>query len=377
LSFIGIGLILKSLRRRVRGDIKYIGNTFIDDGINQDTIKEINSGLVAGEALILENLRFLQGETAPLTSEEHAKTKFVRDLVDTCKIDYFVLDAFSVSHRSHRSVVGFAEEVPCIAGPSLHEELSRIDKIVSYFHGSGEPNSIYILGGIKIQDYFSLLESALESAHVSKILTGGLLGNLCLFARHYDIGMETQARLRRPDLKGRTAWDYLPRISKLLEKYPDIVEVPIDLSGSANGSPTTYRVDSVPEGFCAYDIGTRTIRRYKEIIQDVVCRSGGRKTLVYIKGPVGAYDLEDTYARGSLELLVTLTGDLREQIYTVMGGGDTTAMLKAFEIDSKLINYISLAGGALIRVLGGEKLPGVKMLEESYLRFGNESGVYV
>ena len=376
-NFVGTGFGLKSLRKqRLIGEIKYMGNTFEDDHLNDEAIREINR-LRSGEALLLENLRFLPGETKGLSPEEHAKSEFIRDLIEKCRVEYYVLDAFSVAHRSHRSVVGF-RDIPNIAGPELHRELSAINELKARFLDGETPSSIFILGGKKIQDYFTLIERALKDNLVRKILTGGLLANLCLFAAGYNVGEETRRLLMRRDSKGKSVWDYLPKVKELLQKYPDVFVLPVDVAGGDGSARVLYKVEDVPSDFCVYDIGNETVGLYEETIEEVIkTNPTGREVMVYIKGPVGAYESPE-YNFGSSQLLSLIREPrYRDKIYTVIGGGDTTAMLREFAIPESSLKHkhISLAGGALIKMLAGETLPGVKALEESYLKFHEALGV--
>ncbi len=371
LSYIGTGFIQRSLRPNITGDIDYIGNTFIDDTLNEDTIKAI-SRMKGGTALLLENLRFLPGESQSLPPSEHAKSRFIRDLIEKCGVEFFVLDAFSIAHRSHRSVVGF-QDIPNIAGPNLHEELSTVDTLKTRFLKAENPSSIFMLGGTKIQDYFSLIERALREGLVRHILTGGLLANLCLVAKGYDLGSETRRLLERRDSKGKSLLDYLPKVEALLRGHEKTFVLPIDVAGTSNGSArSVHKVSEVPREFGAYDIGDGTVRLYENVIQrEVEGLDADQQLMVYIKGPMGAYDLSIDFNTGSRKLLeFVISPQVKDRIYVVMGGGDTTAMLREFAIRETEIDYLSLAGGALIKMLGGEILPGIQNLEDSYERFG-------
>lgn len=376
-SFVGTGFCLRSLRKQIVKEIKYIGNTYIDDQLNDEAIRAIK-GLEDGDALLLENLRFLPGETKSLSPEEHSQSQFIKDLVEKCHIECYVLDAFSIAHRSHRSVVGF-KDIPNIAGPELHRELSAINQLRTRFLNSGAPSSIFILGGKKVQDYFPLMEKALKEKRVRKILTGGLLANLGLFAAGYDVGEETKRLLMRRDSKGKSVWDYLPTIKKLLEEYPDVLILPVDVAGGDGSSRNVYRVGNVPRDFCVYDIGEETVGLYEDVIENVIKNNPiGSEVMVYIKGPVGAYDLSPEYSFGSSQLLsLVREPKFRDKIYVVIGGGDTTAMLREFGIPESSMKHkhISLAGGALIKMLAGETLPGIEALQNSYNRFHELLGV--
>lgn len=363
-SFVTLGQLKDQLRSSVVGKIKYIGNTYDikRDTLNDEAIREIES-LSNGEALLLENLRLLDGETKSLTPEEHAQTPFVRTLIDACGVQYFFNDAFSTSHRSHRSIVGFAE-LPNIAGLTMDSELSNVNAILDhlYDHQNGRLN-VYVLGGVKIQDYFDLVENSLIEGKVHKILTGGIFANLCLFAAGRDLGRESMKKLKKTDSKGKSIWDYFERAKKLLSDYPKAFELPSDFAVDENGKRVEYKIDRfTPEmgkNRAILDIGHDTTKRYAEIIH--------RAQMVFLKGPLGLFESKN-FNYGSREILNTVTS--AEEAYSVMGGGDTSVMLNEFRVNRDEIDYISLAGGALLDFLAGKTLPGVETLKRSYEKYG-------
>ena len=361
-SFVTLGQLKGQLSDKIIGEIKYIGNTYDPkrDTLNDEALRAIRS-LSNGEALLLENLRYLDGETKNLSPEEHAKTAFIRTLIDDCGVQYFFNDAFSTSHRSHRSIVGF-EELPNIAGLVMDSELSSVNEILEHLnnHQNGRLN-VYVLGGVKIQDYFDLVENSLKEGKVEKVLTGGIFANLCLFVAGHDLGQENMKRLTKNDSKGKSIWDFADRAKKLLADYPDAFELPSDVAIEQDGRRVEYKIEKfTPElgkNHAVLDIGRETTMRYSDIIR--------RAQMVFVKGPVGFFE-SDNFNYGSREILNTLT---TTNAYSVMGGGDTSVMLNEFRVNRNEISYISLAGGALLDFLAGKTLPGVESLQRSYRRY--------
>ncbi|MBI4453142.1 phosphoglycerate kinase [Candidatus Woesearchaeota archaeon] len=353
-DYVSVGPLVWRFRNNLV-PVTSIGNTFDGDNLNDAAMKAIHE-LTDGEALLLENLRFMPGESKKMSAEQYAQTPFIRTLIDDLHVEYMISDGFSIAHRPCRSLLGFCE-IPNIAGLSMHQELSSLSKIYGFFNDPRGKN-VYILGGKKIQDYFALIEHSLKTGVVHHILTGGLLANLILYTKGINIGKPSMALLEKKDDKGKSIIDYAPRLRELLGQYRDIFEFPTDVAYQVNRKRIECDITNIPpdlaEKGMILDIGDKTTHRYVDII--------GQAQLVYVKGPVGKFeDLE--FNSGSSRTLSALRS---EKIYSVMGGGDTTVMLTHFKVPKMEIKYISLAGGALLLALAGEKLPGVNALEQSY-----------
>ena len=367
LNFVSIGplfLLLKHQHPELP-DIICPGNTYDTDylGINSKALKTIKK-MQPGEVVILENVRFLSNETAKLSREEFSKQKFVQDLIDA-GVSYYILDGFSVSHRGHMSVVGFPQ-IPNLAGLCLKKELDGAGQVIKMLNESktGEKKVAFILGGAKIQDYISLIENALKENTVDKILPGGVLSQLFFFAKGIDVGEGSKVPLLKKDAKGKSGWDYKERIEVILNKYPDRIELPIDVAYEMpDGTRKEFMVDEVEEiakeKGSILDIGTKTAQKYKEILS--------KMNMAYWKGPLGAYDLNPLFDKGSKEVLDFLKDN--KAVFSVMGGGDTGQMLQYMKVETTQLGYVSLSGGALIKILAGSKLPGIAVLEESYQKY--------
>ena len=367
-SFVSLGPLFLLLKQQYPQDLPDMicpGNTYDAEGLglNSDTIKQIKA-LQPGQLLILENVRFLKNETAKLSREQFSQEKFVQDLLGS-GVDHYVLDGFSVAHRAHMSVVGFPQ-IPNLAGLCLHKELEGAARVVELLQKSksGEGQVTFLLGGAKIQDYLELMEKSLANATVGKILTGGLLGQICLFAKGIALGDNSKKPLEKKDSKGKTIWAEKERIANLLAQYPDRFELPIDVGYElADGSRKDYDLAEIPAEVKAegsvFDIGPKTVAKYKEVL--------AQSTMAYWKGPLGAFDKNSAFATGSQAMLELLRNN--DKIFSVMGGGDTGQMLQHFGAKEEDLGYVSLSGGALIEILAGKKLPGIAMLEASFNQY--------
>lgn len=351
---------LREMLAVIVGPIVYIGNTYDDDGLNQEAIQKINS-LTPRQAFLLENLRFLPGEEAKTSPEEHSKTPFIQQLIKDCHVEYFVNDAFSTCHRNHRSIVGFCD-IPNFAGLTTEAELESAKLVFEHFSRRNSTRyNVYLLGGVKVQDYFDLMENSLAEKKVDKILCAGAFGNLCLFAKGYDLG-----KASRKFLEAHNLWTSLQKVKELMSRYPDVFELPVDIATLQNDQRKEYDVDNIPDGVKkrsqALDIGAGTSEKFIKIIDNA--------KLVFVKGPIGAFDRSGLLARGCFLILKKIADrDFQSQCFSVLAGGDTSVMLAFLEVDRTAINHVSLAGGALLKLYAGEELPGITELRKSYEKF--------
>ncbi len=318
---------------------------FIDDVVGEKA-KEAIAKLKPSETLLLDNVRFLEDEDVEKSMEEHANSSLVKFLSPL--IDYYILDAFSVSHRAHASIVGFTFVKPVVAGRVMEKEVSAIQKVVA-------PLGInaWIMGGAKVDDCISVLKHMLEKKPESleKVLTGGMLANLFLLAKGYEIGSGTLLALEK---KGYTS--LLTDAKTLLEKYGKEIVLPVDVAFDSNGRKEE-NIENIPADATILDVGSKTVIIYKEMIDQF--RS------IVVKGPLGKFEERD-FAFATKEILEKVADS---NAVTLIGGGDTSVAIEKLGIDKKKFSYVSVGGGALISFLAGKKMPGLEALKESYKKF--------
>jgi len=319
------------LSRYVKKPVK-----FADDIVGA-TAKNAIEKLRNGQILLLENVRFLAEESLELPADAHSKSIFVQRLSKLA--DIFVLDAFSCSHRSHASIVGFTKTLKTVAGRVMEKELSGLNR----FDNPAKP-CVYVLGGAKVEECVKLLKSPL-AGKVDKILTSGILGELCLIAKGVDIGKKKELLEKDGKLK------LLPDVKQFLEKNENI-EMPVDFAYDDNGRKEISVSGVKNTDKPCFDIGSITIDKYKNIISEA-------KT-VYIKGPLGVYE-DKSFQAGTKEVF---SAAANSGAFILIGGGNTLSAVDKFKVNRKNM-HISLAGGALLSYLSGEKLPGVEALKNS------------
>jgi len=320
---------------------KYSGKIidFTDSIIEDRAINKIKS-LKPGEALLLENVRFLADEDLEKTPEEHANSSLVKTLAPLA--DVFVNDAFSVSHRSHASIVGFSKLMPTIAGRLMEKELKFLEKALN-----PERPNIYILGGAKPDDCIKIMNYGLEKNIIDEVLACGVLGELFLIAQGFELGEKTENFLKKEGF-----YEMHQGLEEMLKKYNDKIFIPLDVAVKIKDKRKEIDVINLPASETIKDIGTQTINLFSERIRKA-------KTIV-VKGPAGVYE-ERGFEKGTKKILEEVA---RSKGFTLIGGGDTSVAIEKLKIDKSKYSYESLAGGALINYLSGKKMPGVEILKK-------------
>ena len=306
----------------------------------KNAIRELKSG----EILVLDNVRSFPDEMKKLSPEEHAKSELVKELAPLASL--FVNDAFAAAHRSHASIVGFTTVLPSAAGRIMERELNALSRVLE----NPEKPCVYILGGAKADDSLRITKYVLDNNIADHVLTAGITGHLFLVARDYDLGKPNMELLEKNKLM-----DLVPGIKEIMSKYPEKIETPVDLAIEVDGKRKEITLNDLPTNYPIYDIGTKTIEKYKEIIMKA-------KSIVF-SGPPGVFE-KDEFRKGTKELFEAIASS---KAFSLIGGGHSVAAVKSLGLADKM-GYISTAGGALIEFLMGRRLPGVAALEEAAKR---------
>lgn len=282
----------------------------------------------AGDITVLENTRFLEGETSnePDTARQMAEG-----------FDLFVQDAFGSVHRAHASTVGVAELIESAAGPLLDAELAALGRFL------GEPDRPYtvVLGGAKVSDKLGVIENLLP--RVDRMLVGGGMCFTFLSAQGMGVG------------RSLVQEDMLGTVCDLLEG-PDAhkIVLPVDIAVGEEFSESATRhivlASEIPDDSIGLDIGPETGAGYWELI--------GSSASVFWNGPMGVFEWESF--RNGTEHIARAMADCDG--FTVVGGGDSAAALRLLGLESA-VSHLSTGGGAGLELLEGRILPGVAVLE--------------
>jgi len=313
---------------------------FIDDIFGPAARRAI-SELEDGDTLLLENVRFLAEETLKADPEGHSRSFLVRKLSPL--IDLFVNDAFSAAHRSQASLVGFTVNLPKALGRTMEREVSSLAKAMD----DPEKPCVYVLGGLKPEEAFKVMAHGLESGGIDKAMTCGVIGRICLIASGVDTGPED-----RKFFKKRGFVDFVPTAKDLVDSHGEKVVMPSDVAALDSGERVEIGIEDLPTDLEIFDIGGRTIEAYTKLISEA-------RTIV-MNGPAGVY--EDARFKVGTEGILNAIAE--SDAFSLMGGGHTLGAMGKLGFPKERFSYVSLAGGALISYLGGEKMPALDAMRE-------------
>jgi len=299
--------------------------------VGADTIK-LAADLPRHEVLLLENLRYEIGETK--NDEELSKRL-------ASMAEFYVNDAFGVSHRAHASVEGitkFFDNEHKAAGFLLEREIKFFGKLIN------KPVRPFaaIVGGSKVSGKLEALVNLLPK--VDKVFIGGGMAFTFLKQLGYDIG----ASLVEDELL-EDAQHIMDEAKKLGVKFYLPVDVIAAEKFAADAVSKIVTAQEIPDNWMGLDIGPATVRLYREGLNDV-------QTVLW-NGPMGVYEMEK-FARGSSKIAHYVADSYAT---TVVGGGDTADLVQRIGVDEEM-SFISTGGGASLELLEGKILPGVASL---------------
>lgn len=290
----------KALSNLMNDDVHFVNDVYGKQAL--DIIKEVKKG----DIILLDNVRKCKEEIEKKTAEEHAQAPLVKTLAPHA--DAFVNDAFAAAHRKQCSLLGFIPVLPSFAGKLMEQEIFMIEKLMK----EAQRPRVFIFGGGKFENAVEVIGKLLNDSIADKILVGGVPGNAFLAA------------------DGQSDMKIDANLVSMLEKFRKKIVVPLD---------------TIDEK----DIGPETRGLFKEEINN----AGS----LFISGPMGVFE-EDKYRVGTQEVLKYITS---RGVFSLAGGGHTVAAINQLGLES-LFTYISTGGGALERMLMGEKLPVIDAL---------------
>ncbi len=288
--------------------------------------------LKPGEVMLLENLRFEPGETKD-------DIEFAKKLAAFG--EFYINDAFGVSHRAHASVHAIANLYDSdhkAAGFLLLKEIKYLYKLLE----NPTRPFLAIIGGSKVSSKLGALVNLLPK--VDKMIIGGAMAFTFLKALGEEVGKSLvedelieDAKKIMQEAHERGVKFYLP---------VDFVVAP-EFSEDAPVKYVTYQ--EIPSDWMGLDIGLASTRLFREALNDV-------QTIIW-NGPMGVFEMEK-FARGSMKLANYVAESYATKI---IGGGDTASLISKAGVDDEM-TFISTGGGASLELLEGKELPGIKVL---------------
>lgn len=290
------------------------------------------ANLREGEVLFLENLRFRP-------EEKRCDPEFCRRLSELA--DIYVNDAFGTSHRRHSSTYGVGGYFKRkIAGFVVSREIKFLKTLID----NPERPYLVIVGGAKIKDKISALENLLEKA--DEILVGGGVAYTFLKARGFEVGQS----IVENEMVGWAA--------EALGEFGGKIVLPCDHIAAEDTEKTKNPIlveGNIPGHLKGFDIGPKTIVDFTSRIKD--------KKTIFWSGPMGVFEF-DGFSVGTTQVARSMALATWRGATTVVGGGESIAAIRKAEVLDSEIRHISTGGGAALKFLGGENLPGISILDE-------------
>ncbi len=291
--------------------------------------QEKAKNLQPGQVLLLENVRFVSGESK---NNMELAEKYA------ALAEIFVNDAFGSCHRAHSSTVGVASFLPAYSGLLVKKELDVMGKAIS------DPNRplVLIMGGSKVSDKISVIDHMLSLA--DHIIIGGGMSYTFTAARGGKIGTS---------LCEADSFEYCRNLLKKAEENGVQIHLPVDTVAAdhfaADATPVLFDEGQIPDDMMGLDIGPKT----REIYADVIKNAG---TVIW-NGPMGVFEFP-AFAKGTEAVAKAMA---ESQAVTIVGGGDSAAAVEQMGF-SEEITHVSTGGGASLEFFAGEALPGVVAL---------------
>ena len=304
---------------------------FAEDCVGPVAQKSID-GMDMGQILLLENLRFHK-------EEEANDPEFSKKLASLAEV--YVNDAFSTSHRKHASTFGAAKLFDMrLAGLNLNREVEYLSMIKD---NPVKPFTL-VVGGVKIKDKIGALENLLPKA--DRVLIGGAAAYTFLKAKGIKTGNSPIDN------------DHLEWAAKALSIYNEKMSLPIDhvTSASTENPSVTLAKGDIPEGLTGYDIGTETIQQYSTEIGE------NRDGTVFWNGPMGMFEIP-MFSNGTINIAKSMALAFWRGSKTLIGGGDTLEAMKRAGVSESEVSHVSTGGGATLRFLAGDEMPGIHILD--------------
>lgn len=296
-----------------------------------DAVKAAAAELKSGEVMLLENVRFVKGET-------DNDAEFAKNLASLAEI--FVNDAFGTAHRAHSSTAGVADYLPAVSGFLIEKEIKFLGEAVE----SPERPFVAIMGGAKVGDKIPVIENLLDK--VDTLLIGGGMAYTFFKAMGLEIGKS---------ILDEGSLEIAAQLLKKAEEKGVNMVLPVDsvaIGEFSNDAPSTVcRRGEIPAELEGVDIGPETVALFAEELAKA-------KTVIW-NGPMGVFEMPN-FAKGTFAIAEVLA---KLDAVTVIGGGDSAAAVEQAGLADKM-THISTGGGASLEYLEGKALPGIECLQD-------------
>lgn len=347
---LSLGQIVKNVSLALGVDVKFAS----DCGKAQKEVEELK----AGEALLLENLRFYpeeEGKPVGIDKADPAfadakkemkerQTAFAKTLASYA--DVYVNDAFGTAHRRHAStavIADFFDKDSKMLGYLMEKEVTAIDNVLK----NAKHPFTAIIGGSKVSSKLAVIKNLLDK--VDNLIIGGGMGYTFIKAQGGHIGESLHEDDLMPEALNVIAAAKEKGVNLSLSTATVIAD-----SFSNDANRKVVDIYNIPEGWEGMDASEESLEAWKKIILE-------SKTILW-NGPVGVFEFEN-FAHGTGEIAKYVAQATQENgAFSLVGGGDSVAAVNKFSLADK-VSYVSTGGGAMLEAIEGKVLPGVAAIE--------------
>lgn len=347
---LSLGQIVKNVSLALGVDVKFAS----DCGKAQKEVEELQ----AGEALLLENLRFYaeeEGKPVGIDKADPAfadakkemkerQTAFAKTLASYA--DVYVNDAFGTAHRRHAStavIADFFDKDSKMLGYLMEKEVTAIDNVLK----NAKHPFTAIIGGSKVSSKLAVIKNLLDK--VDNLIIGGGMGYTFIKAQGGHIGESLHEDDLMPEALNVIAAAKEKGVNLSLSTATVIAD-----SFSNDANRKVVDIYNIPEGWEGMDASEESLAAWKKIILE-------SKTILW-NGPVGVFEFEN-FAHGTGEIAKYVAQATQENgAFSLVGGGDSVAAVNKFSLADK-VSYVSTGGGAMLEAIEGKVLPGVAAIE--------------
>ena len=282
--------------------------------------EELNGALNIFDLVLMENTRFEDLDNKKESNCDEELAKYWSTLGDV-----FVNDAFGTSHRKHASTYGISKYLPSYYGFLINEEINGLEPIINV----KERPFCVIMGGAKVDDKIALIKTLLNECDY--LLVGGGIANTFLKAKGYNIGLSLHSE------------DYVSEIKELIEKYRDKIYMPLDVIVKEHNEIKYFDIDSVTSDSMIYDIGSKTLDMYREILN--------KSKIIFVNGTMGLYEQEE-FKTGTESIYQYIA---QTDATCIAGGGDALASINNLGYKTGF-DFLSTGGGATLEYIANKKI---------------------
>ena len=324
---------LSAVAKRLHTLLKIKREVLMADDVIGIDAKSKASSLEAGDVLLLENLRYEEGET---TND----MAFAKELASFG--DIYINDAFGACHRKHASIhaiTNYFTKDNRAGGFLINKEVNFFSKVLE----NPIRPFVAVVGGSKVSGKLEAMNRLVDK--VDKIIIGGGMAFTFLKAQGYEIGNSICE-----DNLVEEAKTIMEKAKRLDVKFYLPVDVVVADKFSENATVKFLPIQEMPKGWIGLDIGPASSRLFREVLNDA-------QTIIW-NGPMGVYEM-DRYSKGSFSMSSDIS---KTHATTIVGGGDTAdVVLRAGDADE--MTFISTGGGASLKLIEGIALPGIEALK--------------